>query len=94
MTDAGGFAALIAEPIQGVGFATPPDGFFGAMHKVLAANDILFISEVQTGWGRTEDHFWGYEAHGITPDILTFAKGVGNDHPCRLCSSSGGYECS
>ncbi len=80
MTDAGGFAALIAEPIQGVGgFATPPDGFFGAMHKVLAANDILFISdEVQTGWGRTGDHFWGYEAHGITPDILTFAKGVGN----------------
>ena len=80
MTAAGGFAALIAEPIQGVGgFATPPDGFFGAMHKVLAANDILFISdEVQTGWGRTGDHFWGYEAHGITPDILTFAKGVGN----------------
>ena len=80
MTDAGGFAALIAEPIQGVGgFATPPDGFFGAMHKVLAANEILFISdEVQTGWGRTGDHFWGYEAHGITPDILTFAKGVGN----------------
>ena len=80
MTDAGGYAALIAEPIQGVGgFATPPDGFFGAMHKVLEANEILFISdEVQTGWGRTGDHFWGYEAHGIVPDILTFAKGVGN----------------
>ena len=80
MTDAGGFAALIAEPIQGVGgFATPPDGFFGAMHKVLAAHDVLFISdEVQTGWGRTGEHFWGYEAHGIVPDILTFAKGVGN----------------
>ena len=80
MTDAGGFAALIAEPIQGVGgFATPPDGFFGAMHKVLSAHEILFISdEVQTGWGRTGDHFWGYEAHGIVPDILTFAKGVGN----------------
>ena len=80
MTDAGGFAALIAEPIQGVGgFATPPDGFFGAMHKVLSAKEILFISdEVQTGWGRTGEHFWGYEAHGIVPDILTFAKGVGN----------------
>ena len=80
MTDAGGFAALIAEPIQGVGgFATPPDGFFGALHKVLTANDVLFISdEVQTGWGRTGDYFWGYEAHNITPDILTFAKGVGN----------------
>ena len=80
MTDAGGFAALIAEPIQGVGgFATPPDGFFGAMHKVLTANEILFISdEVQTDWERTGDPFWGYQAHGITPDILTFAKGVGN----------------
>lgn len=80
MTDAGGYAALIAEPIQGVGgFATPPDGFFGAMHKVLEANRILFVSdEVQTGWGRTGEHFWGYEAHGIVPDILTFAKGVGN----------------
>jgi 4-aminobutyrate aminotransferase len=80
MTDAGGYAALIAEPIQGVGgFAIPPDGFFGAMKKVLDANDILFVSdEVQTGWGRTGDHFWGYQAHDIVPDILTFAKGVGN----------------
>ena len=80
MTDSGGFSALIAEPIQGVGgFATPPDGFFGAMGKVLASEGILFISdEVQTGWGRTGEHFWGYEAHGITPDAITFAKGVGN----------------
>ncbi|MFQ5557409.1 MAG: aspartate aminotransferase family protein [Acidimicrobiales bacterium] len=80
MTTSGDVAALIAEPIQGVGgFATPPDGFFGAFSKVLDANGILFISdEVQTGWGRTGDHFWGYQAHGIVPDILTFAKGVGN----------------
>ena len=40
---------------------------------------ILFVSdEVQTGWGRTGRHFWGYQAHGITPDLLTFAKGLGN----------------
>ncbi len=80
MTSAGSQAALIAEPIQGVGgFATPPDGFFGAMHKELANRGILFISdEVQTGWGRTGEHYWGYQAHGIVPDILTFAKGVGN----------------
>ena len=77
---AGDVAAMIAEPIQGVGgFATPPDGFFGAMKAVLDEHDLLFISdEVQTGWGRTGEHFWGYQAHGITPDILTFAKGVGN----------------
>jgi len=80
MMTAGDVACLIAEPIQGVGgFATPPDGFFGEFQKVLANLGILFISdEVQTGWGRTGEHFWGYEAHGIVPDILTFAKGVGN----------------
>jgi 4-aminobutyrate aminotransferase len=80
MTSAGDVACLIAEPIQGVGgFAIPPDGFFGQMHKLLETSGILFISdEVQTGWGRTGEHFWGYQAHGITPDILTFAKGVGN----------------
>jgi 4-aminobutyrate aminotransferase len=80
MTSAGDVAALIAEPIQGVGgFATPPAGFFGAFHKELANRGILFIAdEVQTGWGRTGDHFWGYQAHGIVPDIMTFAKGVGN----------------
>ncbi len=80
MTSAGDVAALIAEPIQGVGgFATPPDGFFGSMKKELDNKGILYISdEVQTGWGRTGDHFWGYQAHGIVPDMLTFAKGVGN----------------
>lgn len=77
---AGDVAAMIAEPIQGVGgFATPPDGFFGAMKEVLDREGIIFVSdEVQTGWGRTGDHFWGYQSHGITPDILTFAKGLGN----------------
>ena len=79
-TTAGDVACLIAEPIQGVGgFVVPPDGFFGAMRKVLDEYGILFVSdEVQTGWGRTGDHFWGYQAHDITPDLLTFAKGLGN----------------
>ncbi|MEE9177214.1 MAG: aspartate aminotransferase family protein [Acidimicrobiia bacterium] len=77
---AGEVAAMIVEPIQGVGgFATPPDGFFGAMKEVLDEHGILFITdEVQTGWGRTGEHFWGYQAHDVTPDILTFAKGLGN----------------
>lgn len=77
---AGDVAAMIAEPIQGVGgFATPPDGFFAAMKEVLDEHGILFITdEVQTGWGRTGEHFWGYQAHEVTPDVLTFAKGLGN----------------
>jgi 4-aminobutyrate aminotransferase len=83
MTTSGDVACMIAEPIQGVGgFATPPDGFFGAMKKALDEHEILFIAdEVQTGWGRTGDHFWGYEAHGMVPDMLTFAKGVANGLP-------------
>ena len=77
---AGDVAAMIAEPIQGVGgFATPPDGFLGEMKGVLDERGILFITdEVQTGWGRTGEHFWGYQAHDMTPDLLTFAKGLGN----------------
>ncbi|GAB3795772.1 aspartate aminotransferase family protein [Micromonospora zhanjiangensis] len=76
----GDVAALIAEPIQGVGgFVIPPDGLFAAVREVLDETGILFISdEVQTGWGRTGTHFWGYQAHGVVPDLLTFAKGVGN----------------
>lgn len=79
-TTSGDVACMIAEPIQGVGgFAVPPDGFFGAMKEVLDEYGILFISdEVQTGWGRTGDHFWGIDAHGVKPDAITFAKGIGN----------------
>ncbi|GGR74434.1 MULTISPECIES: aspartate aminotransferase family protein [Streptomyces] len=75
-------AALIAEPVQGVGgFTSPPDGLFAAFREVLAAQGILWIAdEVQTGWGRTGDHFWGWQAHARSgpPDIVTFAKGIGN----------------
>lgn len=83
MTTSGDVACMIAEPIQGVGgFATPPDGFFGAMKKALDEHGILLISdEVQTGWGRTGDHFWGYQAHGVVPDAITFAKGIANGLP-------------
>ena len=76
----GNVAALIAEPIQGVGgFAQAPDGYFGAIQEVLNEYGILYISdEVQTGWGRTGENFWGYEAQGVKPDMITFAKGLGN----------------
>jgi 4-aminobutyrate aminotransferase len=77
---AGDVACFIAEPIQGVGgFSLPPDGLYAAFKEVLDEFGILFISdEVQTGWGRTGEHFWGIEAHGMTPDAMTFAKGLGN----------------
>ncbi|MEU5610958.1 aspartate aminotransferase family protein [Streptomyces sparsogenes] len=78
----GQVAALIAEPVQGVGgFTSPPDGLFAAFREVLDRHGILWITdEVQTGWGRTGDHFWGWQAHAASgpPDLLTFAKGIGN----------------
>lgn len=76
----GDVAAMIFEPIQGVGgFSAPPDGLLAAFKDVLDAHHILMISdEVQTGWGRTGEHFWGFQAHAITPDLMTFAKGIGN----------------
>lgn len=79
-TTSGDVACLIAEPIQGVGgFVHGPDGLLAAFKEVLDEYGILLVSdEVQTGWGRTGSHFWGYQAHGVTPDLLTFAKGIGN----------------
>lgn len=77
----GDIAAFIAEPIQGVGgFTSGPDGLLGAFAEVLRERGILWISdEVQTGWGRTGEHFWGWQAHGgAVPDLVTFAKGIGN----------------
>ncbi|WP_035844614.1 aspartate aminotransferase family protein [Kitasatospora azatica] len=78
----GTVAALIAEPIQGVGgFTHGPDGLLAAFKTVLDRHGILWISdEVQTGWGRTGDHFWGWQAHDQSgpPDMLTFAKGIAN----------------
>lgn len=78
----GNVACLIAEPVQGVGgFTTPPDGLFARFKEVLDRHGILWISdEVQTGWGRTGEHFWGWQAHAANggPDIVTFAKGIGN----------------
>ena len=73
-------ACLIAEPVQGVGgFTMAPPGLLASYKEVLDEHGILFISdEVQTGWGRTGEHFWGIGGHGVAPDAMTFAKGLGN----------------
>jgi 4-aminobutyrate aminotransferase len=79
-TTSGDVACMIVEPIQGVGgFSSPPDGLYAAFKEVLDEFGILLISdEVQTGWGRTGDNFWGIQAHDVVPDAMTFAKGLGN----------------
>ncbi len=76
----GHVAALIAEPIQGVGgFIEAPPGYFERVKSILDEHGILFIAdEVQTAFGRTGSHFWGIVAHGVEPDMITLAKGLGN----------------
>ena len=79
----GRIAAFIAEPIQGAGgFIVPPADYFQRVLPIIKAAGGLFIAdEVQTGWGRTGDKWFGIEQFGIEPDIMTFAKGMGNGSP-------------
>ena len=79
-TTTGEPAAMIAEPIQGVGgFVTPPPEYFGIVKGILDEFGIPFIAdEVQTGFGRTGDAFWGIEGYGVHPDAMVCAKGLGN----------------
>ena len=79
----GKVAAFIAEPIQGVGgFVTPPEEYFREISSIIKANGGLIISdEVQTGFGRTGDYWFGIEHWGIEPDIITCAKAMANGMP-------------
>ncbi|MFC9970394.1 aspartate aminotransferase family protein [Spirillospora sp. NPDC127200] len=76
-------AAMIVEPVQGVaGAAAPPPGLLRAYQDVLRRDGVLLISdEVQTGWGRTGKHLWGYRHHDVVPDLLVFGKGLGGGFP-------------
>lgn len=79
----GRVAALIAEPIQGVGgFITPPKEYFKIVTDIVRRYGGLFISdEVQTAWGRTGTKWFGIEHWDVQPDIITSAKGLGNGMP-------------
>jgi 4-aminobutyrate aminotransferase-like enzyme len=81
-TTSGRIAAVIAEPIQGVGgYITPPPGYFEELVRIVRNHGGLFIcDEVQTGFGRTGKMF-GIEHWDVEPDIMTFAKGLGNGVP-------------
>lgn len=76
-------AAFIAEPIQGVGgFIVPPPEYFEiAVGIVRKYGGVFICDEVQTGFGRTGDHWCGIEHWGVEPDIMTFAKGIANGAP-------------
>ncbi|MHA1614923.1 MAG: aspartate aminotransferase family protein [Candidatus Thorarchaeota archaeon] len=76
-------AAFIAEPIQGVGgIVQPPAEYFKIVHEIVKEYDGLYISdEVQTGFGRTGDKWWGIQHSRVEPDIITLAKGFGSGIP-------------
>ena len=76
-------AAFIVEPIQGVGgIIQPPPEFFQITHEIVKEFEGLYISdEVQTGFGRTGEKWWGIQHTGVTPDIITMAKGFGSGIP-------------
>lgn len=79
----GSVAAFIAESIQGVGgFVEFPRGYLKRVYKhIRAAGGVCIADEVQTGFGRTGTHYWGFETQGVIPDIVTMAKGIGNGCP-------------
>jgi alanine-glyoxylate transaminase/(R)-3-amino-2-methylpropionate-pyruvate transaminase len=79
----GKVAGFIAESIQGVGgFVEFPEGYLKQTYEyVRAAGGVCIADEVQTGFGRTGTHYWGFETQGVIPDIVTMAKGIGNGCP-------------
>ena len=78
----GDVCAVIIEPIQGVGgLDQATTEFFQALEKVCADKEVvLILDEVQSGYGRS-GKFFAFQHHGINPDIVTTAKGMGNGFP-------------
>jgi len=76
-------AVFIAEPISGCGGQVPlAQGYLSALYTYFDANGIVTISdEVQTGFGRLGKWFWGFEMHGVVPDMVVLGKPMGNGHP-------------
>ncbi len=82
-TTTGEIAAFMAEPILGVGgFIVPPEGYFERAYEIARKHGgICIADEVQTGWGRTGDKWFGIEHWGVEPDIITSAKGMAGGFP-------------
>ncbi|MEP7221829.1 MAG: aspartate aminotransferase family protein [Novosphingobium sp.] len=78
-----GVAALLFDSIfssDGV-WIDPPGFIAGAVEAVREAGGLIISDEVQPGFGRTGEHMWGFERHGIVPDLVTLGKPMGNGFP-------------
>ena len=75
--------AFIAEAVFGnAGGLTLPDGYLDAVYRAVRAHGGLAIAdEVQVGYGRLGEWFWGFEQQGVVPDVIAVAKAMGNGHP-------------
>ncbi len=84
-------AAVFLEPIMGEGgVVTPPPGYLVAAREITAQHGaLLVLDEVQTGVGRTGS-FYAHRHDGITPDVVTLAKGLGGGLPIGACLAIGG----
>jgi len=78
-----GVGGFIVESIQGVGGTVqyPKDFMKRSFDLIRSRGGVCISDEVQTGFGRTGDHYWGFEAHGVVPDMVVMAKGIGNGYP-------------
>lgn len=76
-------AAFIAESLVGTGgnYILPPGYLQESFEAVRAAGGLCISDEVQVGFGRLGSKFWGFETHGVVPDIVTMGKPMGNGHP-------------
>ncbi len=76
-------AAFVAEPLSGNagGVELPPGYLAGVYDAVRGAGGLCVADEVQVGYGRLGSTFWGFEEHGVVPDVVTMAKAAGNGYP-------------
>lgn len=79
----GSVAGFIAETFQGVGGAVElAPGYLKLVYDIVRqAGGVCIADEVQSSFGRTGSHYWGFETQGVIPDIVTMAKGIGNGLP-------------
>ena len=83
-------SAFIFEPILGCGGQIiPPNGFLSSSFNMVRDNNgVCIADEVQVGFGRMGESFWGFETQNIVPDIVTLGKSIGNGHPLSVVVTS------
>ncbi len=76
-------AGFICEPVYGNagGISLPPGYLQQVYGQIRQRGGVCIADEVQVGYGRLGEYFWGFEEQGVVPDIITLAKGMGNGHP-------------